>query len=39
MIPERPDPTIVTRDRTAFVPAACIAILGLVLLLAVLLHG
>lgn len=36
---QRPDPTIVTRDATGFVPSACIVILGFLLLLVVVLYG
>lgn len=38
-LPVRPDPTIVTRDTTSLVPAACIMVLGVLLLVAMLRYG
>lgn len=38
-LPARPDPTIVTRDATSLVPAVCIVVFGVLLLMAMLRYG
>lgn len=38
-IPARPDPTIITRDSSSLVPAACIVVLGVLLLVVMLRYG